>query len=324
MEGPWDLAYAQRRARIGRVHVQIALPQRFMFGAMAVVQTALVKRACERFGAEPARLEAVVVAVGKLVNLELAMMLDTYAESREELVRQIERSRTNQMAALGTMAAGLAHEIRNPLNGALLQLQLVRRRLVRPSGADLAGSISAAELVATELNRLASMVDDFLQFARPHALRLVRGPLQDVIDGVHTLLSEEARALGVELSGRVDGEHDVMIDHERFRQVLINIMQNAMQAAGQGGHVVVRASVLDGTLRIDIEDDGPGLPSPDAPIFEPFYTTKEKGTGLGLSIAHRIVSDHGGRIDVSSRPGRTVFSILVPAGSGSERLPVAP
>jgi signal transduction histidine kinase len=90
-----------------------------------------------------------------------------------------------------------------------------------------------------------------------------------------------------------------------------------MEAVPRGGHVVVRVGWASGTgARIEVEDDGPGLPNVSAPIFEPFYTTKPQGTGLGLAIAHRIVSDHGGTINVASRPGKTVFSITLP---GSEK-----
>jgi signal transduction histidine kinase len=98
-----------------------------------------------------------------------------------------------------------------------------------------------------------------------------------------------------------------------MKQVLLNLVRNAIEATGRGGHVRVLVETTPTEALLTVVDDGPGLPSLDAPIFEPFYTTKEAGTGLGLTIAHRIVADHGGRIAVESAPGRTAFSIALPA-----------
>jgi signal transduction histidine kinase len=104
----------------------------------------------------------------------------------------------------------------------------------------------------------------------------------------------------------------MQLDDERMKQVIHNLMRNAIEAVGRGGHVQVRIRSDGDGARLDVEDDGPGLQDPQAPIFEPFFTTKEQGTGLGLAIVHRIVTDHGGRIDVESAPGRTIFSIVLP------------
>jgi signal transduction histidine kinase len=163
------------------------------------------------------------------------------------------------------------------------------------------------------------MVEDFLQFARPHPLRLAPADLGQIVEAVRVLLSEEAMAAGVSLAVEVDGPLAALIDHERFKQVLLNLVHNAMDAAGRGGHVTMRASAVERGVCVEVEDDGHGIPNADAPIFEPFFTTKPHGTGLGLSIAHRIVADHGGRIEVASRPGRTVFSVFIPPDARAER-----
>ena len=102
------------------------------------------------------------------------------------------------------------------------------------------------------------------------------------------------------------------VDRERLQQVLLNLMQNAVEALARGGTVTVRARREPRHAVIDVEDDGPGLPSDSAPIFDAFFSTKPAGTGLGLAIVHRIVTDHGGTIDVESRPGRTQFRIRLP------------
>jgi signal transduction histidine kinase len=324
LTGPWDSAYAVRRMRIGRVHLQIALPQRYMFGAMSLIRASLMDIAHGAFAEDPAERDRAHKAIAKVLDLELAMMLESYAELRDDLVREIERGRADRLAALGAMAAGLAHEIRNPLNAAHLQLRLARRRLGRKGGPDVDGVLEAADLVDDELQRLANMVEEFLLFARPQPLRLAPADLVDEVEAVRALVSEEAAAARVDLSVEHSGSAPAYIDHERFKQVLLNLVRNAMEAAGPGGHVRLRASLQNGIgsgeprARVEVEDDGPGLPAPDAPIFEPFFTTKAHGTGLGLSIAHRIVTDHGGTIEVSSRPGRTVFSVLVPSADFSQ------
>ena len=106
---------------------------------------------------------------------------------------------------------------------------------------------------------------------------------------------------------------EIEIDGAKVEQVLLNVLQNAIEAApAGGGAVVVRVRRQPRRALIEVEDDGPGLPSPDAPIFDAFFSTKPQGTGLGLAIAHRIVTDHGGTIDVTSRPGSTVFRITLP------------
>jgi two-component system sensor histidine kinase HydH len=316
LTGPWDDAYYEKRLRIGRRHVRIQLPQRYMFGAMDLVRLALcdVARTAYRDDA-PAR-RATVIAIDKILDLELAVMLESYADEAVEQMRQIERLRRDHLTALGTLAAGLAHEIRNPLNAAHLQLTLAQRRLRRVEGADVDGALSASELVASEMARLGGLVEEFLQFARPQPLRRLRGELRALAAGVLDLLSEEAAEIGVELTFPPGPEVHAIFDAERLRQVLLNLLRNAMEAAGKGGHVNLRIAEDESVVAIEVRDDGPGLSDPDAPIFEPFFTTKADGTGLGLSIVHRIVTDHGGAVTVASQPGATCFRVTLPPRTG--------
>ncbi|MBI2898122.1 MAG: histidine kinase [Deltaproteobacteria bacterium] len=316
LTGPWDERYFERRARIGRVHVQIGLPQRYMFGAMNLIRTSLAAIAMADFASDLPLHEAMVRAIGKVLDLELAIMVEAYHEALVQEVRQVERSRTERLASLGTMAAGLAHEIRNPLNAAHLQLALVQRRLGRPSGPDVRGALAAADLVSTEMTRLAMLVEEFLQFARPHSLKLESTDLRCTAEEVVALLAPEAVSAGIQLSVEGPGTVPAILDHERMKQVILNLLRNAIEAVGSGGRVRVTVG-LDGEpaahAHLDVEDDGPGLPSGDTRIFEPFFTTKPGGTGLGLAVVHRIVSEHGGRVAYESRPGHTVFRVSLPA-----------
>jgi signal transduction histidine kinase len=319
LSGPWDDAYYEKRLRIGRRHVSIQLPQRYMFGGMALVRQALAEVARKAYADDPVSDRAAANAIDKILDLELAVMLESYADEALEQMRQVERLRRQHLTALGTLAAGLAHEIRNPLNAAHLQLTLAQKRLRRVEGADVEGALGATNLVASEMARLAGLVDEFLQFARPQPLRRERRGWRPVALSVLELISEQALQAGIEILFEPAPDVVADFDGERMRQVLLNLLRNAMEAAGPGGHVRLRIVEEAGAVVVEVIDDGPGLADPSAPIFEPFFTTKPQGTGLGLSIVQRIVSDHGGRVDVDSRPGATCFRLTMPLPRGAER-----
>jgi signal transduction histidine kinase len=135
-------------------------------------------------------------------------------------------------------------------------------------------------------------------------------------------MSIQANESGVSLVGDHPG-HDIELyaDAPKLEQVLLNLVQNAIEALAPShtGKVVLRARRHPRHVQIEVEDDGPGLANPDSPIFDAFYSTKPAGTGLGLAIAHRIVTDHGGSIQVDSRPGRTIFRVVLPFPHDSAR-----
>ena len=298
VSGPWDEAYHALRARIGRAHVRIGLPQRYMLLAMNRIRLDLLAIGGDR---------ATATALDKICDLELTIMLETYAEAYVG----VRTRRAERLASLGTMAAGLAHEIRNPLNAAHLQLTLLDRRLGREPP-DVAKAREAAALAGGEVRRLGVLVGEFLDFARPQPLRRTRGDLRQTAEVIVSLLAPEAAAAGVDLVLEKSGSVCAEYDDEKMKQVVHNLTRNAIEATGSGGRVIVRLAARGRDAVLEIEDDGPGLPFPDAPVFEPFYTTKESGTGLGLAIVHRIVTDHLGTVDVSSRPGQTIFAVGLP------------
>jgi PAS domain S-box-containing protein len=219
--------------------------------------------------------------------------------------------RAERLAAVGTMAAGLAHEVRNPLNSAGLQLAVLERRLERGESGDKA--IPIARIIRGEIDRLERLVRDFLAFAKPTPLDPRPVDVAALVTAVVELIAPEAEAARISMTVEVGSPLPPAAgDPERLRQVLLNLTRNAVEAMqAKGGKLALRVRQVKDMLEVDVEDDGPGF-SDALPVFDAFFTTKDQGTGLGLSLVHRIVVDHGGTIRVGSRPGRTCFTFTLP------------
>jgi PAS domain S-box-containing protein len=450
LSGTYDEAYLEETRKIGRMHVRVGLPQRYMFTSMALIRVSLEAVAEKELGAGAARTRS---ALTRLIDLELAIMVESYREDleaqvlrrealeaqslRTDLARALRLHETavdatpslvigldangairlfnreaakvtgrapedvfgvsfvdtlvppdlrerdgaliesllsgpprqlseetviatrsgrlrevlwhfsrvpegapgdavlfavgsdvtdsravsrhthqhEKLAALGTLAAGLAHEIRNPLNGAQLHIAFLKRALqakkLEPE------MIDAASVVAEEIKRLARLVSEFLDFARPSALAKNRVVVQALFARALELTAAPAEAAGIAFHVDTPPQDlTIVADAAKLEQVLLNVVQNAIEALVPGGtgNIVLRARRHPRHVLLEIEDDGPGLPSPDAPVFDAFFSTKPAGTGLGLAITHRIITDHGGTVDVESRPGRTCFRLTLPIG----------
>jgi PAS domain S-box-containing protein len=242
--------------------------------------------------------EVVLFAIGQDMTEELAL---------QEKTRQQEK-----LASVGTLAAGLAHEIRNPLNGAQLHVSFLERALKKSSAEP--DMIDAVHVVGDEIRRLAALVTEFLDFARPRPPLLKKVSARSLAERVVQLMS--AKAVEANVNVVLDlptRDPELNVDAAKMEQVLLNLLTNAVEALTLvGGTVTMRVRRQPRSVFFEIEDDGPGIPTSNAPIFDPFFSTKPDGTGLGLSITHRIVTDHRGTIVVESRPGRTVFRVTLP------------
>ena len=232
-------------------------------------------------------------------------------------------NRQEKLASLGIFAAGIAHEIRNPLTAIKVRLFSLKSSF-RPGAPEHEDFL----VIENEINRLETIVREFLQFARPPdpALKMV---------SIRSLLEETAQLLGAELAEQcirlnveVEADPEVQIDPDKMKQVLINFVQNAADSAPADGTVTLRTRRANESLGgqsipaliIDVSDTGKGMPPEvEKRLFDPFFTTKEKGTGLGLPIAARIVERHGGNIRYRTRPGvGTTFSIILPLPGADE------
>ena len=238
-------------------------------------------------------------------------MAESLRRTNEELTQSHEEMRrADRLTALGQIAASLAHELRNPIAAIKGAIEIVASRVTSGTPeAEFAG------LADVELKRLDALLTDFLAYARPREPQFVVTGLADVIQHVLTLLRPISERSAVTLTiSRQPGERLVRADREQIEQVVFNVVLNAIQASPRGGRVSVAETERDGACVIAVSDQGAGIqPEIAARIFEPFFTTKTRGTGLGLPTAHRIVTAHGGRIDVGAADGGgTVCRVTLP------------
>jgi PAS domain S-box-containing protein len=229
-------------------------------------------------------------------------------------LRELE-SRTRlaeRLAAVGTLSAGLAHEIRNPLNSARLQLHLLERRLRKQS--EDAKLLEPIGLVQNEIERLSQLVQEFLDFARPSLLHLEDTDLYDVVSRVVELERHAASEhnVAIHLSSAA-GSMLVTADRAKVQQVVLNLVRNAIEAVGEDGEVFVDVEYDGHRGLVRVRDTGPGVAEEVmSHIFEPFFSTKAKGTGLGMAICHSLVTQHGGTIRVESDAGGATFMVAFP------------
>ena len=309
--GPYDAVFEDKRSRIGRVHVRIGLAQQYMFTSMNVVRAAYLDRIAGLYPAEEAI--QVIRSVDKLFDIELALMLRHYQlDSEERLIKRERQMQADRLMALQTMSAGLAHEVRNPLNAARLQLELLERRLRRQL--DDPKVVEPVNLANQEIQRLTELLNEFLSFARPPDVRTEDHDVLALARNVLELERPFAERSGTELTlDSTAGAVVAPVDAGKLHQVVQNLVRNAIEAAAANGHVSVGVAVERGALHIRVSDDGPGIADHVRPrIYEPFFSTKEGGTGMGMSIVHNFVAMHGGTIDISTGPRGTVVTVVIP------------
>ncbi len=251
-----------------------------------------------------------VVAMGFMVFMAVLSMWFLYRNQNRHLARmqQMERRlhQAERLSAMGRLAAGVAHEIRNPLNAISMACQRLKKDNLE----------QLATVIRGEILRLNGIIEEFLGFSKGRQLKLENGDLVDLVRQVVLLMAEESRSRGV-IIGRTGIESSLMMfmDGNKIKQALINIVKNAMESIRESGTVTIGIGTKENKMVIiTVSDTGTGLAEGDADrIFNPDFTTKEQGLGLGLALAHEIIQAHGGEIRVRSASGvGTVFDILLP------------
>ncbi|HXK94892.1 MAG TPA: ATP-binding protein, partial [bacterium] len=262
---------------------------------------------------------APVLENGQLTELVVTVHDLSAIRQLEERVR-----RQDRLAALGHMAAGVAHEIRNPLGIIRGSAELLKKRFAhQPEEAGL------SDFILEEVARLSRVVNDFLLFARPPAPHLDEVRAEELFTEIADYFEKQpAREKYPLVMEPADGVPALAMDLKLGRQIFLNLFLNAQEAMPEGGTITVRARAYSPReVAVEVIDEGMGIP-PDRidKIFDPFFTMKENGTGLGLSLVYQLMSSHGGRVEVESTPGQgSVFRLIFPAYEAlmAERQPEA-
>ena len=248
---------------------------------------------------------------GERLGTVLVLNDHTALERLQRQVRQADR-----LASIGTLASGMAHEIKNPLTALKTFTQLLPKRY---DDAEFRNDFSG--LAGSEIARIERIVNQLLAFARPAPLMIEQVNLREVIENAMRLVGPQAERQNVTIRKAFLAEQDyIAADKDRLQQVLLNLILNALQASSADGWIELRTELepvtddQDALIRLDVRDAGSGIPADKLPhIFDPFFTTKSEGTGLGLSVSYNIVAEHKGRLEVQSEPGKgTCFSIYLP------------
>ena len=299
---------------IGRDFVEMMMAPEQRMGCRAMLATAWRERRladpdwaiCTREGRRREVRWSVASFTPEGDSMELLLLVGHDVTDRRELEKRA--ADAEAMASLATLTAGLAHEIRNPLNAALLQLELLARIGSRVSDEGQRGRIGdCARLVQTEIQRLSRLLEEFLSLARPRTL--ARRPVDVALlcEGVATMQRPVAEAAGVTLRVSVAADLPrVLGDPPKLTQVLVNLIVNAIDAMRTvgAGEIELSARQAGDQVCIRVSDRGPGIDATIASqIFRPFVSTKERGTGLGLSIAKRIIDQHDGSVELGPREG---------------------
>ena len=242
------------------------------------------------------------------IDTAFALIKDlTEQKALEEQAR-----RQDKLTAMGELASGVAHEVRNPLNAIAVITQRFQKEFKPKQDEEEYRHLT--ETVAHEIRRINDIVQQFLQFARPPKLNLTDADFCQVVDAASTLLKSEAKDKGVSFELRLHKVPPLKLDVNQMTQALHNLLRNAFQATESGGIIAVTCGIDKAEVFVTISDTGCGIPAQNlSKIFNLYFTTREHGTGLGLSIVHQIVSQHRGSINVESKEGKgSTFIIRLP------------
>ncbi|HET9958150.1 MAG TPA: HAMP domain-containing sensor histidine kinase [Polyangiaceae bacterium] len=302
LRGPHDFAYVESHARIGRVHVRIGLPQEFMFTAMNRIRLhvkAALDKALEADRAQEAR-----DAVDKILDIELAIMLDTYREDWNEKIRSAER-----LATIGQLAASIGHELRNPLSTIESSLFLMAQRFKRLSVED-PQLVKHHDKIQKQVKHCAKTITNLLDLARerpPRRRRVETRTLLAQAAETVTLPPSTVLELNIPEGASLYGDPDDLL------HVFANLFSNAADSGPGPIHIRVTAAEHPAGTELRVQDNGPGVPTElRQKIFDALFTTKSHGTGLGLALCRRVLYAHGGELTLEPSEHGACFRVWLP------------
>jgi len=253
-------------------------------------------------------------------NAFMYQELKTFSQQMEEKIQKTSSDlskteaqliRSEKLAALGQLAAGIAHEIRNPLTSINILIHSLTENLPTEDSRweDL-------KVIEEEILRINEIVDQFLRFAKPAPPLLVKAEVVSIVEETLQLLRPQIEKQRILVQKEFQSLPPILMDREQMKQVILNLLLNGVQAMPKGGHLSLKGHIqeADHWIKLSIQDSGIGIPPEDiGRLFDPFFSTKEGGVGLGLSIAHRIIDQHRGKIEVESALGKgTLFTVWLP------------
>jgi len=271
-----------------------------------------VSRDLEVFYPENRYLNFYVTAIDEQEELGFVMLIRDITLTRKLTEEKIESER---ISALTMLAAGVAHELGNPLNSLTIHLQLLERRMKKLEGKSTAKLQDLLDIAQGELKRMDGIISQFLAAIRPTQPQVQRLQINDLLQETVKFLSPELKQSGVKVKLELRSDMPAMpLDGDQIKQAFYNLIRNASQAMPNGGTLLVSGTYNDFEVRLSFEDQGKGI-SPEnlGNLFQPFFTTRKTGTGLGLLIVRRIIREHGGEIELESKEGEgTRVNIYLP------------
>ncbi|MBF7081736.1 hypothetical protein IT084_01905 [Desulfallas sp. Bu1-1] len=272
----------------------------------------------------PVRVSAYPIFIGQDLRLGTVCIIDdlTIEAGYQELLKKLKEfehqlDRSGKLSSIGELAAGTAHEIRNPLTTVRGFVQIIQQKIRKN---ETSGIDSYVQLILAEIDRINKILTDFLNLAKPQEAKMEPVNINELLNEVMFLMENEALRKEIHIN-QILAEQVPLVTADKYQlaQVFLNIISNAFQAMPvKNGVLTIRSSVLDDQSKVNVDfiDNGEGIPEELLnKIFDPFVSTKENGTGLGLAISRRIINAHGGEIKVTSRPGEgAMFSVFLPVG----------
>lgn len=307
--------------------VCLTLPLVLLIGRLVLRPVAHLVVGTNKLGSGDLRHSIPVTGADEMGDLARSFnqMTERLATSDREL-REAQDTivRAEKLAAVGRMAATVAHEINNPLAGVYTYIRLIQRRLGegKTSDADIKKLLEQLGIMGREVERATNIVLNLLDFTRPKEPAKVPTQLNQVIEESLQVLTAALAVHQIRITKELGDVPEVPADPAQIKQVFLNILTNACEAMRTGGELRIRsrAGEAPGTVAVDFADTGPGIPADLLPrIFDPFVSTKEKGTGLGLAVAYELVTRHGGKLEVRSAPGDGTCMTVVLTASGQPR-----
>lgn len=281
-------------------------------------------------------IQAIAEAAQKVAAGDLSVRLDVQGNNEigrltrnfNNMVKRLDENRELQaklkeaehMSKIGTLASGIAHEVRNPLNFINLSIDHLRAVSTPDDPSKKEGFLETVANIKSEIERLDGMVSNFLNFGKPVNLTFKRLQLEPVIQETISLLSDSCAEQKIRIEHKLlSPASDIMADYRHLKTCFVNLFLNAIQAMPEGGLLTVGTSFSGGYAMVKISDTGFGIEPENLPrVFDPYFTTKDIGIGLGLALTKRIIEEHGGNINITSAPGKgTEVAVSLPVAAGA-------